>query len=171
MTAAAPFEIRLATADDIGAINEMVTLLAEYEQLADSNACTEQALRNELCDPNGVLKAAVAIQEERHVGMATFFQTFSTFAGHRGVYLEDIYVREEARHQGVGSRLLRFVARTALDWNCSRVEWTTLIWNSGAMEFYESLGARPNDAWTTYRLDGDWLRRQADISRREATDF
>ena len=170
MTAVPPLEIRLATADDIPAINEMVALLAEFEQLADSNACTEQALHDEICDPDGVLKAAVALRAGHYVGMATFFQTFSTFAGRRGVYLEDIYVRNEARHQGIGSRLLRFVARTALDWGCSRVEWTTLIWNSGAMEFYESLGARPNDAWTTYRLDGDWLRRQAEISRREATD-
>ncbi|MFW5750657.1 MAG: N-acetyltransferase family protein [Planctomycetota bacterium] len=160
--------LRMAGPDDAAILCEMVGELAAYEHASERNACTEEVLREEL-QPDHVLKGVLAFRDGEPAGMATFFQTFSTFAGRRGIYLEDIYVKERFRHQGIGSRLLRFVAQAALDWDCSRVEWTSLLWNSTAMEFYESLGARPNDAWTTFRLDGEWLRRQAERSRREST--
>ena len=159
--------VRLATPDDAEGLSEMVGLLAEYERAADQNRCTPEVIRAELSSPDAVLKAAVALRGTTYVGMASWFTTFSTFAGARGLYIEDIYVKDDQRHKGIGTALLRFVAKVAVQQGCGRVEWTTLVWNTPAMEFYESLGARPNDAWTTYRLSDEWLRRQAERCRHE----
>ena len=160
-------DIRIAQGEDAPALTRMISLLAEYEQAADLNHATEEIIHRELVDPEGVLEGAIALKGDEYVGMATWFETFSTFVGKRGIYLEDIYVMEDHRHQGIGSALLRFVAKVAVARDCARVEWNTLLWNSSAMEFYESLGARPNDAWTTFRLSGEWLRRQAERCRHQ----
>jgi len=158
-------DIRHATAEDAGVISEMVGLLAEYERLADLNRATADSLCRELADSHGVLKAVIAFCDGHPAGMATFFQTYSTFAAKRGLYLEDIYVRNEYRHRGIGTALLRFVARFAAERDFGRMEWTTLLWNTPSIEFYESLGATPNDAWTTYRLSGESLQKLATPER------
>lgn len=154
--------IRLVTAEDAAVLDRLVHELARYENLEDDNHCTAEALADELASPEHALEAMIAEIGDEAVGMATFFQTYSTFAARRGIYLEDIYVREAWRQRGIGTQILRAVARLAVERDYGRVEWTTLLWNTPAIEFYESLGATPNDAWTTYRLSGEWLRRCAE---------
>ena len=153
--------IRMADPGDAEALAGMVCELAEYERLGDINRSTVESLRAELSAPDRVLDACIALESGRPVGMATFFTTYSTFAAKRGLYLEDLFVKPEHRHKGYGTQLLRFVARIAVARDCGRMEWTTLLWNTDAIEFYEALGATPNDAWTTYRLIGDSLQRMA----------
>jgi GNAT superfamily N-acetyltransferase len=153
--------IRLAGPEDAEILCSMVAELAAYEHLEASNVCSAEALRHELACGDKALEAVIASYGDEVAGMATFFQTYSTFAARRGLYLEDIYVRENYRHRGIGTRILAWVARLAHERGYGRVEWTTLLWNTPAIEFYESLGATPNDAWTTYRLDGEWLERAA----------
>jgi len=94
-------------------------------------------------------------------GFAVFFQTFSTFLGLPGMYLEDLFVEPAYRRQGLGEALLAHLAKIAVERGCGRVEWSVLGWNELAIGFYQKLGARPMNDWVTYRLTGDSLRRLA----------
>lgn len=154
-------QLRSAGPDDCETLARLVAELAAYEDLSADNRCTAEALRAELSGADHALEAVIAELDGEVVGMATFFQTYSTFAARRGLYLEDIYVIPSHRHHGVGTAILRHIARLARERGYGRVEWTTLLWNTPAIEFYETLGAKPNDAWTTYRLSGEWMERLA----------
>jgi GNAT superfamily N-acetyltransferase len=92
------------------------------------------------------------------VGFAVWFFNFSTWLGVHGVYLEDLFVRPEARGGGYGRALLTELARIAVRNGCGRLEWAVLDWNAPAQGFYRALGAAPMDEWTTWRLTGDALR-------------
>ena len=89
----------------------------------------------------------------KSVGYALFFHNFSTFLARPGIYLEDVYVRPASRGRGVGKALLREVARTASDRGCGRIEWSVLDWNKPSIDFYLSIGAKPLDEWTMFRMD------------------
>ncbi len=93
------------------------------------------------------------------LGFALFFHNFSTFEGRPGIYLEDLFVRPEARGSGLGKALLAHLARLAVERDCARLEWSVLDWNSPAIGFYQALGARAMDEWTVMRMDGEALAR------------
>jgi GNAT superfamily N-acetyltransferase len=94
-------------------------------------------------------------------GFALFFHNYSTFLAKPGIYLEDLYVRQQYRGQGFGEELLRHLARLAVERNCGRLEWSVLDWNQRAIDFYKSLGAVPMDEWTMYRVTGPALNKLA----------
>jgi GNAT superfamily N-acetyltransferase len=104
-----------------------------------------------------VAEALLGYVGEEPAAFALFFHSFSTFLGKPGIYLEDLYVRPEHRGSGVGTSLLRRLARLAKDRGCGRLEWWVLDWNEPAINFYKSLGAVPMDDWTVYRLAGEKL--------------
>jgi GNAT superfamily N-acetyltransferase len=106
----------------------------------------------------------VAEVEGEPIGFALWFSTFSTFRGQPGLYLEDIFVKPGFRGRGIGKGLLAAVARRAVERGCGRLEWSVLDWNAPAIGFYRSLGARPMDEWTVYRIDDEPLRRLAEAS-------
>lgn len=151
--------LRMATADDAELLNEMISAFAAYERLP--NASTVDSLRHELTRVDRVFEAVIAFLDGKAVGFAVFFHTYSTFIAKRGLYLEDIYVREEFRNKGVATALLKHIAKVATERGLGRVEFTVLLWNTVAIEFFETLGATPNSAWTTYRLSGEWLQKLA----------
>ncbi len=151
--------ISLAGPDDAPLLATMLQEFAAFERLP--NASTEETIRAELTASDGVLQALIARVDGQPAGFATFFQTYSTFVARRGLYLEDIYVAESYRNRGVATGLLRHLARLAVERKIGRVEFTVLLWNSIAIEFFEGLGATPNSAWTTYRLSGEWLEKLA----------
>ena len=93
------------------------------------------------------------------VGLALYFHNFSTFLGKPGLYLEDLFVKPAFRGRGIGKALLSRVARIAVERDCGRMEWSVLDWNEPSIRFYESLGAKPLDDWTSFRLTGDALQR------------
>ncbi|MGE4354260.1 MAG: N-acetyltransferase family protein, partial [Oscillospiraceae bacterium] len=132
--------------------------LAAYEHLEDDVVATEELLEAWLFDKN---KAEVifALEEGREVGFALFFHNFSTFLGRAGIYLEDLFVLNECRGQGYGKALLMQLAHIARERGCGRLEWSCLDWNKPSIDFYLSLGAKPMDEWTLYRLTGDALNR------------
>jgi GNAT superfamily N-acetyltransferase len=90
-------------------------------------------------------------------GFALWFLNYSTWEGVNGIYLEDLYVRPDARGAGYGKALLSNLARIAADRGYARVEWSVLDWNEPSIRFYERLGARPQSGWSTFRLTGDAL--------------
>ncbi len=98
------------------------------------------------------------------VGFALAFPTFSTFRGQPGLYLEDLYVKPEHRGKGIGKALLATLAKLARDRGYGRLEWSVLNWNEPSIGFYRSLGARPLDEWTVYRIDDGALDRLAALA-------
>lgn len=94
----------------------------------------------------------------KEVGFALFFHNFSTFLGRAGIYLEDLYVKPEARGKGYGKALIKKLAQIAVERGCGRLEWWCLDWNEPSIDFYLSLGAEPMKDWTVYRMAGDALK-------------
>ncbi|HEX2574881.1 MAG TPA: GNAT family N-acetyltransferase, partial [Aquihabitans sp.] len=144
----------------------LVHELATYEREPDAVEGSADDFRTALFGPDPRVHALVAEVEEGgawHVaGMAVWFVTFSTWKGRHGLWLEDLFVRPEHRRLGLGRALLAELAAICDERGWPRFEWWVLDWNEPAHRFYESLGARPQDGWTTWRLDGDPLRALAD---------
>ncbi len=155
---------REATIADMPLIVTLIRGLAEYEGLSHAVRMDEAVLEQHLFGARPM--AEVLIGEIAGVprGFALFFHNFSTFEGHPGVWLEDLFVVPAARRSGLGRRLLGEVARIAVERGCARMEWSVLDWNMMAINFYRSLGARPLTDWTTMRLDSDSLARLGAIS-------
>jgi len=150
-------QLRTATEKDVPLILAFITELAEYERLRHEVVVTEKRLRETLFGERRFAEVVLAELEGEPVGFALFFHNYSTFLGKPGLYLEDLYVRPEARGRGVGRRLLTHLAAIAKERGCGRMEWSVLDWNEPAIGFYRSLGARPMDEWTVYRVTGEAL--------------
>ena len=95
------------------------------------------------------------------MGFAVYFFNYSTWQGRLGLYLEDLYVSPEHRGKGAGKALLSHLAKIAVDNDCGRFEWSVLDWNTPSIEFYDSLGAKPQSEWIRYRMTGDALQNLA----------
>lgn len=149
--------IRPAAADDIDALVNLVRDLAEYEEAVQQVELDAERLRAALFSPAPALFAHVADIDGEVVGMAIWFLNYSTWTGRHGLYLEDLFVRPEARGRGLGKQLLATLARVAIENGYGRFEWSVLDWNRPAVGFYQSLGAVAMDEWTVYRIDGDAL--------------
>ncbi|MEZ5402103.1 MAG: GNAT family N-acetyltransferase [Bryobacteraceae bacterium] len=147
---------------DAALILEFIRKLAAYEKLSHEVVATEDGLVRWLFGRNAVAEAIIARWHGRPVGFAIFFTTFSTFNGCPGLYLEDVFVDPEHRGKGIGKGILRHLAQITVTRGYRRLEWSVLNWNEPSIRFYESLGAKPKDDWTVYRLDGDALAQLAE---------
>lgn len=156
MTASYPadLEIRFATVADTPTILAFIQDLAAYEKLAHEVVATEDALRSTLFGPRPAAEVLIAELAGAPVGFALFFQNYSTFLARPGLYLEDLFVRPEARGEGIGGALLAALARIAVERDYGRFEWAVLDWNEPALGFYRSLGARVVDEWVIHRVTG-----------------
>jgi len=150
--------IRQASVDDLSLIAAFIRELAEYEKLAGAVEFDEEELRRSLFGDRPFAEVLIAEDEGAGVGFALFFHNFSTFLGRPGIYLEDLFVRPQARGKGFGKALLARLAQLAVERGCGRVEWAVLNWNQPSIEFYAALGARAKSDWTTYQLSGEALR-------------
>lgn len=146
--------IRPATAADVPLILALIGELADFERLRHEVVATEASLAAALFGERPLAEVLIAEAGPDPAGFALFFTSFSTFLGQPGIYLEDLFVRPAFRGQGVGRALLIELAGLATSRCCGRLEWSVLDWNSKAIGFYESLGARPQNGWTVYRLSG-----------------
>ncbi len=145
--------LRAVRPGDEAILLELIRLLAEYERAPEQvTARTEDLSQALFCD-RPQAEAVLAERGRGVLGFALFFTNFSTWTGRPGLYLEDLFVRPEARGQGLGKRLLLHLARLARDRGCQRMEWSVLDWNQPAIDFYRSLGAVAMEDWTVYRLD------------------
>ncbi|HEX3725405.1 MAG TPA: GNAT family N-acetyltransferase [Pirellulales bacterium] len=135
----------------------MIRGLAEYERLAHEVTATEPLLAEAFFGASRSAEVVIGYLIDEPVGFAVFFHTFSTFAGRRGLYLEDLLVHAGQRGQGFGRQLLAHVAALAVERGCGRLEWNALHWNEPAIRFYRGLGAQSLDEWRGFRLSGDAL--------------
>ncbi|MCU0705402.1 MAG: GNAT family N-acetyltransferase [Fimbriiglobus sp.] len=153
--------IRPATPADVPAIASLIRALADYEKLSHEVVLDEAKLAEHLFGPRPYAECLIAEPNGIAVGFALFFHNYSTFLGKPGIYLEDLFVLPEHRGGGIGKALLKAIGQLAVERDCGRIEWSVLDWNSPAIGFYESLGAKPVDGWTVYRMTGETITRLA----------
>jgi GNAT superfamily N-acetyltransferase len=151
---ATTFAIRPATPADVTHIQSMIVELAVFEKLEHLVVATEDMLHEGLFGAHPACEAIVGEENGEVVTFALFFHNFSTFLTKRGLYLEDLYVRQAHRGKGHGSRMLKHLARLAVERNCGRFEWSVLDWNTPAIEFYQSMGAEILPDWRICRVTG-----------------
>lgn len=149
--------IRNAKMGDGPLILQFIRDLAVYEKLSDKVIADVGAIDRALFCEKPKAFALIAEWNGAPCGFALYFFNFSTFVGKHGVYLEDLFVPEAHRGNGIGKALLIRLAQIAKENNCGRLEWSVLDWNAPAIRFYKSLGAVPMDEWTIFRLAGDAL--------------
>lgn len=154
--------VRVATVNDAPLILGFIRELAEYERMLDSVEATEEDIRRDLFGENPRSFCEIAENEGEPVGFALWFYNYSTFRGRAGIYLEDLFVRTDARGVGAGKALLRSLAQRCVEAGLGRLEWSVLNWNTPSIEFYDSLGASAMTEWTVRRLDGQAL---ADLAK------
>ena len=150
------FTIRKAERKDVALLIEFIKGIAKYEKLEKEVVADPATLESEMFDHQRA-EAVFAVVDGHEVGFALYFFNFSTFLGHSGLYLEDLFVWPEYRGKGYGKALLLHLAGIARERHCGRMEWTCLDWNRPSIDFYLSLGAIPMDEWTVYRLDAKAL--------------
>lgn len=154
-------KLKYAEENDIPTILGFIKELAIYEDMLDQVVATEDILRDSLIEKKQA-EVLIAEYEGEAVGFALFFHNFSTFLGRSGIYLEDLFIKESARKNGIGKEILSALARIALERKCGRLEWSCLDWNEPSIKFYKSKGAVPMDEWTTYRVTDKALKELAE---------
>jgi GNAT superfamily N-acetyltransferase len=147
-------QIRFAQPEDAKTVYRLVVELAVYEKLSHEVVSRPEDLRRALAGPKPMIEVFLAEISGKPVGFALFFQTFSTFVGRPGLYLEDLFVLPEYRRRGIATALFQALFRVARERDCGRVEWAVLDWNHPAIKFYtEKLGARILRDWWRCRLE------------------
>lgn len=161
MNRSVEFRIEPAAERDVPVILSLIRGLAEYERLSHEVVATEESLRESLFGARRTAEVLLGYAGDEPAGFAVFFHNYSTFLGRPGIYLEDLFVKPEWRRRGLGTQLLRRIARVAVERNCGRLEWSVLDWNEPAIAFYKKLGARAMEEWTVYRVTGEALKKLA----------
>lgn len=153
--------IRYAVPEDTELIYDFILQLAQYEKMTSEVSATPALLHESLFIKH---QAEVLIAEVDQIpaGFALYFHNFSTFLGKANLYLEDLYVKEDMRGKGLGTKLFKKLAEIAVERNCERLDWSCLDWNEPSIKFYtERMHATAMDEWTVYRLCGSDLKRLA----------
>jgi GNAT superfamily N-acetyltransferase len=153
--------IREAKPSDVPVVLELIHALAAYEREPDAVVATEADLHAALFGADPSAGCQVAEVDGSVVGFALWYRTFSTWQGKPGLWLEDLFVRPEQRGSGLGKQLLVSLAQICVERGWSRFEWWVLDWNEPAQGFYRALGARAEDEWTVWRVDGTALEQLA----------
>ncbi|ALB70938.1 GNAT family N-acetyltransferase [Cronobacter muytjensii] len=151
------YTIRPARPEDATAIFNMIYELAVYEKAPQEVVTTPDEIRETLFGEGSKTEALICETEDKAVGYAVFFTSYSTWLGRNGIYMEDLYISPAYRGKGAGRALLKSIAQCAVKRRCGRLEWSVLDWNQPAIDFYLSIGAVPQSEWIRYRLDGEAL--------------
>lgn len=147
--------LRPATAADVPLLLQLIRELAAYERAPDAVVATEASLLRDGFGPEPRYRATLAEWQGEPVGFALWFLNYSTWLGQPGLYLEDLFVRPQARGRGAGKALLCELAAVALRQGCGRFQWQVLDWNEPSIRFYEALGAKRMQEWLTMRVEGE----------------
>jgi len=177
------FHVREATPSDVHAILDLIIALAVYEKEPHSVHATPELLTANLFGPTPYAHCLLAFPgaparayahtisstapdpDPAPIGIALYFFNFSTWTGKPGLYLEDLFVQEEARSMGIGKAFFAELGRIALAKGCARMEWSVLDWNTPSIAFYEkALGAKMMDEWKKMRLEEDGIRALSQIA-------
>lgn len=147
-----PF-VRHAIRSDAPLIHKLIMALARYEKAEDAVTATVEDIEHSLFDKGATAHALICEANAQAIGFAVYFFNYSTWVGKNGLFLEDLFIHPDARHSGAGTALFEALAHIAIANDCGRFEWNVLDWNTPAIKFYESLGAKALPEWTGYRLE------------------
>ena len=161
MTVSTAFTIRPAQPSDVAHIHGMIVELAVFEKLEHMVVATEAMLHEGLFGAHPACEAIIGEENGEVVTFALFFHNFSTFLAKKGLYLEDLYVKQAHRGKGFGSQMLVRLAQIAVERNCGRFEWSVLDWNEPAINFYKAKGADILPDWRVCRVTGPALAQLA----------
>jgi GNAT superfamily N-acetyltransferase len=153
-TTTTSFSIRPAQPSDVAHIHAMIVELAVFEKLEHLVVATEALLHEGLFGSKPSCEAIIGEENGEVVTFALFFHNFSTFLTKKGLYLEDLYVRQAYRGKGYGTRMLRRLAQLAVERGCGRFEWSVLDWNEPAINLYKAMGADVMPEWRICRVTG-----------------
>jgi GNAT superfamily N-acetyltransferase len=145
-------EIKEAKRSDSQLILDFIKGIARYEKLENQVQASVQDIEQSIFDRKEA-HVLIAYDHKAPVGFALYFYNYSTFKGKKGLYLEDLFVKESHRGQGIGNQLFDYLRQKAKDENCGRMEWVCLDWNQDAIDFYRKKGAVSMDDWTIFRID------------------
>jgi len=159
------FALRPATADDAEAIHGFIYELAVYEKEPDAVEATPESIRAQMLSDRPPFECVIGEESGVPVGMALYFQSYSTWKGVPGIYLEDLYVQPDYRGKGYGAKLLAELAAIAVERGFARVDWQVLDWNTPSIDFYASLDAEIKRDWIPCRLTEDALTAMAAKAR------
>jgi GNAT superfamily N-acetyltransferase len=154
--------IRSARPGDEAVVLAFIRKLAEYEKLSHEVVADEMLISQSLFAPEPKVFCDIAMWGGEPAGFALWFYNYSTFHGRHGIYLEDLFVEPGYRGKGIGKALLRMLARRCREEGLTRLQWWVLKWNEPAISVYKSLGAKPMDEWTVFRVSG---RELEDLAR------
>ena len=155
--------IRPATVHDVALLRTMIRELAEFEHELELVTIREEDLARDGFGKDARFRALIAEWDRQPAGYALFFGYYSTWVG-RGLFLEDLFVRESFRRRGIGKALLASVARIAADEHCYGIHWEVLDWNKNAIDFYQRLGATFRDQWRPVLLADEALHKLAEMA-------
>ena len=130
----AELTFRNATEDDVGLILEFIKKLADYEKRLDEVIATEESLKKWIFEKKQA-EVIFALEDEKEIGFALFFLSFSTYISNVNLHLEDLFVDPEYRGRGYGKALLKQLAKIVVDRGYGRFEWTCLSWNKPSIDF------------------------------------
>ncbi|MEO6923469.1 MAG: GNAT family N-acetyltransferase [Bryocella sp.] len=157
--------IREAVRDDVPQMLGFIRELAEFEREPEAAVATAEDLLRDGWGAMPRFRALMAEVDGEVVGFALYFTSYSTWRGHHGIRLEDLYVTPARRGQGVGKALLARLAAIAVSEGCPRLEWDVLEWNAPAIRVYEKIGATTQTEWRIMRLQGVALETMAKSSK------
>lgn len=152
-------ELRAGTIADVPLLLAFIQSMAAFEKLTVS--ATEESLRAALFGDAPAARTLLAFVDGKPIAYATYFFTFATMVGKRGLWLDDLFIDPAFRGKGIGRALMAYLADIAAQHQCGRFEWMVLDWNEGAIGFYKSLGAKILTDWRICRLDETQLTRVA----------
>ena len=144
-------EVRPGTIADIPLLLAFIRSMAAFEKLTVS--ATEESLRKALFGDTPAAHVLLCFINDNPIAYATYFFTFATMTGKRGLWLDDLFINPAFRGKGIGKALMAYLADVALQNQCGRFEWMVLDWNESAIGFYERLGANILCDWHICRLD------------------
>ncbi|WP_218599769.1 GNAT family N-acetyltransferase [Polaribacter sp. NJDZ03] len=150
------FIVRLGEEKDMQSVLDLITELAVFEKEPDAVEITVEDLIKDGFSKNPKFKVFVAEQENKIIGIALFYERFSTWKG-RTIHLEDLIVTKSKQKIGAGKALYTAVLKYAHDHNFKRVAWEVIDWNTNAVEFYKSTGATYLNDWSVVQMDKENL--------------
>jgi len=164
-------KIRPAKIEDAAEIRQLIYELAVYEKAPDEVEATEaDIIATIFAEQPSVFCDLIELDETEGVpaiaGMAIWFLNYSTWQGKHGIYLEDLYVREQYRGRGFGKAMLEHLAAICVERGYGRFQWWVLDWNEPSIEFYRAMGAVSMDEWTVFRVSGEALNQLGEARNR-----
>ena len=144
--------ITKAKREEASLVLEFINELAKYERMRKLVTATVADVEKHIFDDKRAEVIFLRLKGKA-IGFAVYFYSFSTFLSRPSLYLEDFFIIDKERGKGYGKLVLQYLAKTALENDCKRFEWSCLEWNKPSIRFYEKLGAKPLHGWIQFRME------------------